>query len=435
MRSKNEGRPRFCLTYLIKYATRIIAIGNVLWQLIFFTIRALCSKEEIVIQVKAILMHKRPHFDEMVCDWESRKFGRDMYPGIQDAEILLEGAATAEMLGASAKQLMAEGVLSFGRWDGEFDEHTSVHSPGVPGKCAADLVAEKLGINQHPALRPLLDFANQADLKAEGHQLDLACMVKTMHSIHRNDPYKVIAWAQEGIEAMYQAEARGIRDTAPKICTTDLAIQLLGSVDPRAMKQVLRLTQSDTHPFGLGRVAAAIRATSGSNKAIEWATAGLQALYQKQLSFILAQEVAKNARQELVHVGHKTAKVLIAQTDDEQFSDAARFAGAAVVIQRNTSGNVQIYTNKNRRKLGFGVKLDEVARCLRIAEQKAKHAVLTVNRDELSAEGTVAGAEEWYYHTAGQFILNGSLTADNNPTKIPLDEIVEIVKQGIYIYW
>lgn len=390
-----------------------------------------------MVRIKAILMHHRPHLDEILSDELIRKFGQGMYPGVEDAKILLEGAATAEMLGESAASLEADGIIALGRWGGEFDEHPGVHTFGVPDKCTADLVAEKLGIANKPLLQPLLKFARQADLKAAGHQLDLACMVKTMHSVHRKDPFKVIAWTREGIKANLQEEVMGHRNIIPQRKTTDLVTQLLGTANEPALQRVLTLARSDNHAFGLGRVAAAIQAVNsdGLSKATEWAKTGLQAVYQRQLAFFRAQEVAKNAREEFVHHQGKVARVIIAQTDEEQFNDAARFAGAAVVIQQQPSGNVQIYTNKDRRKLGFSVNMDRVAAYLRTAEQEAKHAVLTTDPEELASEGIVAGVEEWYYHLEGQMLLNGSLTTDNDPTKIPLDEIVEIVKRGVYIFW
>lgn len=390
-----------------------------------------------MIRIKAILMHRRPHFDEILSDELVREFGRDMYPGIEDAEIILEGAATTKMLGESVENLRADGIIALGRWGSEFDEHPGVYTLGVPDKCTADLVAEKLGVTNKPSLQPLIKFAHQADLKAVGHQLDLACMVKTMHSVYRNDPFKVIAWTREGIKAKLQEEVMGRKNIVPQRKTTELVIQLLGTANDPALQRVLTLARSDNQPFGLGRVAAAIQTVNsdGLSKATEWAKTGLQAVYQKQLAFFRAQEVVKNARGELVHYRGKVARVVIAQTDEEQFNDAARFVGAAVVIQQQPSENVQIYTNKDRRKLGFSVNMDRVAQDLRMAEQEAKHAVLTTDPDELASEGMVAGAEEWYYHLEGQMLLNGSLTTDNDPTKVPLDEIVEIVKRGVRIFW
>lgn len=117
-------------------------------------------------------------------------------------------------------------------------------------------------------------------------------------------------------------------------------------------------------------------------------------------------------------------------SDDKQMSKFARstYGGsAALVIQQKSSGNVQIYTNKK-----FNLILYDVAQMIRLAEQEAKGKVITREWKTLASEGTVEGAEEWFFHHAGQMLLNGSLTAPGvPPTKLSLEQMKEIVRIGV----
>lgn len=99
----------------------------------------------------------------------------------------------------------------------------------------------------------------------------------------------------------------------------------------------------------------------------------------------------------------------------------------AVLIQMQNSGHVQIFTNHKQ-----GVKLSNVARLVRSAEQKKKGEIITTDWQELAKEGTVLGAEEWYLHPSLNMLFNGALSAPNVlPTKLSLDEIFDLVRIGV----
>jgi len=93
-------------------------------------------------------------------------------------------------------------------------------------------------------------------------------------------------------------------------------------------------------------------------------------------------------------------------------------------VQKRTNGQVMIFTNKKNP-----VKLYDLIQMLRIEEQLRKGQLVTTDFKELSREGTVAGAEEWYFQESAQIILNGSKSAPMaKATAIPLDAIVSFVK-------
>jgi hypothetical protein len=73
--------------------------------------------------------------------------------------------------------------------------------------------------------------------------------------------------------------------------------------------------------------------------------------------------------------------------------------------------------------------MDLVAIEIRRVEIQLKNLPIPL---DLSGEGRVLGAEEWYFHEKLQALLNGALTAkDVIPTKIPIEKITQIIKENI----
>lgn len=385
-------------------------------------------------QVKAHLLHREFHLDEIYCDWVRRKEGNKRYPGSATAEILIKGSANHK-LGISPAELKTQGIECFGRWGGKFDEH----SPTTPDKCSADLVTEDLGMT-NPAIGKVLEFVRKTDLGPSIHQLDISSLVKLLHAVHRKDPIKVMLWGREALDAKYWEEMiirEGGKVPSWK-STPNLVTELLEVPDGPALQSVMKFARGDNHPYGLGRTAAAIKAmsTNGLLRAVEWAKDALDAAYQDQLAFQQAQEIVRNARWETLLCQSKEVSIVIACTDNRKFGAAARAAGAAVTIQRQPSGNVQIYPNQNAKQLGFRVNMRKVTAAIRLTEQdfKFKGKLVTTDQTVLESEGMVPGAEEWYYTgEKGQFILNGSTTADNDPTNLDDNTIIELVKKNVMV--
>jgi hypothetical protein len=158
----------------------------------------------------------------------------------------------------------------------------------------------------------------------------------------------------------------------------------------------------------------------------------LEAEYRNQLAFSRALEWVKTeARIEEFEVqgGRGTLVMVVGQTDLENFGAAARYyhKDAAIVVQRTSSGNTQIYTNAKT-----GMNLRGVVVRLRQAEQKAAGQDVSADVELLGREGKIPDVPEWYYQPGAEFVLNGSLSCpDVPPTRIALERIVHIVKQGV----
>jgi len=222
-------------------------------------------------------------------------------------------------------------------------------------------------------------------------------------------------------------------------CCATLVARHLGVDEESALKEILNFVKKSdlkacTDSFNPSTVVKDFHREYPDNpeKAIDWAEAMLEVKYRKQEKFLVEtkKEFDEKAQVEDVEVNGKTLKVVTVISDNEQigsFARSKRGCEAAVVIQKNSRGNVQIFPNRR-----YGILFYDVAQMIRLEEQREKGRLITTDWKELAREGNVKGAEEWFFHEAGQFLLNGSSTAPNVPsTQIPLKQIVKLVKIGI----
>ncbi|MEK7574136.1 MAG: hypothetical protein AAB514_01230 [Patescibacteria group bacterium] len=223
-------------------------------------------------------------------------------------------------------------------------------------------------------------------------------------------------------------------------CAATLVAKALGIADDPSLEKILKFALNNdikaaASPFDLAYITKIMhqRYPDNSDKVMEWVMAGLEAKYQEQDSFFneAKKEFYRMAKiEEIITPRGMLRRMATVVSDDEQINKLARSAyggNTAIIIQKKSSGHVQIFTNQH-----YGLTLYDIAQILRLAEQKAKGKIITKDWKVLASEGKVAGAEEWFFFQAGQMLLNGSLTATGVPaTKIPLEQIQEIVRIGI----
>lgn len=228
----------------------------------------------------------------------------------------------------------------------------------------------------------------------------------------------------------------------PEDCAATLIAKYLEIDDDPTLETILRFVvnndlKGQSHPFDL---AYTIKLMHGHHpnepeQVISWAIEALEAKYHDQLLFFSStrEEYERKAEiDEVTITNGRVLKVVTGVSDNETFSKYARFWEAAVVIQKRSSRNVQIFTNQKH-----GLTLYDVTQMVRLEEAKAKGVAITNNWKILASEGRVKGAEEWYFDYRLQALLNGSLTSPNvPPTKLLLERIRELVKLGInYTYF
>lgn len=222
-------------------------------------------------------------------------------------------------------------------------------------------------------------------------------------------------------------------------CCATLVAKHLGIDEEPALKEILEFVKKSdlkmvTDPFNPSVVIKDFHREHPDNpeKAIEWAIVMLEVKYRKQKRFLVEtkKEFDEKAQIEDVEINEKTLKLVTIVSDDSQISSLARSKSgceAAVIIQKSSRGNVQIFPNRK-----YGISFYDVAQMIRLEEQEVKRQMITTDWEELAKEGKVEGAEEWFFHKEGQFLLNGSSTAPNiPPTQISLERIIELVKIGV----
>ena len=129
----------------------------------------------------------------------------------------------------------------------------------------------------------------------------------------------------------------------------------------------------------------------------------------------------------------KYLRMVTVESDNPQMNKLCRSmdhgVDAAIVIQKKSTGNVQIFFN-NRHT--YDCNVDKVVALLRAAEQMEEGCVITRDWDILEQEGIIPGCGVWFYHKPGRFVLNGSSTAlQVPPTKLLLEDIKRYVRIGI----
>lgn len=106
---------------------------------------------------ETIVTHYYPDIDAILGAWLLKRYGHECYPGVADADIQLApaGILPPDLQGSGDKKIIAvdTGLLDF-----------DTHGRQSLEKSAAFLIAKTLGIDQDPALQPLLTFveANEA---------------------------------------------------------------------------------------------------------------------------------------------------------------------------------------------------------------------------------------------------------------------------------
>src|SRR3989344_2372995 len=199
-------------------------------------------------------------------------------------------------------------------------------------------------------------------------------------------------------------------------CATSLVAKALGIDDDPVFKPIIEaVVENDLR---------------GSGSLLD-----LEAIYQRQVQYwtTTKTEYERSAQvEEIKWSGGRKFNIVTLQSDDEQVLRYARSkhgANAGIVIQKKSTGHVQIHTSPYH-----GLFLYDVAKLLRIEEQKAggKEPLRVLDPRVLASEGTLQEIPEWFFHVGMQKLMNGSLTAKNvPPTKMPLSWIQNLIRIGI----
>ncbi len=154
--------------------------------------------------IRTIVTHLKPHLDEIVAIWMLWRWGKEKYPGVDQASVeYWTGGKSPD--GRSAEEWEADGCLLIGVGGGRFDEHRNgTASP----ECAATLVAKDLGLDTDPALAKILAFTHRIDTRGGSQPFDLFSLTKLVFQ-HVSDPEEAFAWAVMALDAKYAEQEQG----------------------------------------------------------------------------------------------------------------------------------------------------------------------------------------------------------------------------------
>ncbi len=220
----------------------------------------------------------------------------------------------------------------------------------------------------------------------------------------------------------------------PAVCAADLVakhLELEGDLTLEKILSFVRRTdlKGTSQPFDLAYILKDMHNIypDEPEKVVSWTIEALEAKFEEQISFWFTKLSSSITIDEIELPDRRVLRVFSAVTDNNRFSRYARYRGAAVVIQKEKSGNVQIFSNRQ-----YGLIIDDIVRVIRLEEMRAKRKIETTDWNVLASAGDIAGVKEWYYHKEAQSLLNGSLTTpDKPPTRLSLDKIRELVKLGL----
>jgi hypothetical protein len=401
-------------------------------------------------RLTAIITHIRPHLEELLAtycflsDHFSDQVG-NRYSYVSRAKVLFWDDLPE---GTTREQLEEEGNVLIGRWGGKFDEHSTLSEPRKIGESAVTLVAAGLGICQEERIQKLLQLTSARDQKLGESMCELPAVLKMMNDFNWS-PDVIWPWVVTAFEAFYSRGNEHFSTIAPEagafwgIIVDEWIAARFGdkaSAYAPSLKGILDFAQKVRAkvcgtPFEPHAVAFAIRGEGtllGEASAKDWGFAALDVMYQQAHDFnAVAAMDFKRAKKFHITIKGKKAVIVVGESNSLQFSRYARsskaeFDRAAIVIAKNSAGNVTISSDV-QRKFDFS----RVVASLRAQELRAKGKPVPTDQALLYGENAIPDCEEWYYFEKGGMILNGSTTKSRPATHLPVAQIYATVFVGV----
>jgi len=152
-------------------------------------------------------------------------------------------------------------------------------------------------------------------------------------------------------------------------------------------------------------------------------------LWKQKMFFAAVDEIRSQRRHEVIS-GSGSAKLNleVVHSDNWQVAVAARAVfHADVVMQRNTTGHVHVFTNQRA-----GVDLNDLAQMLNLAEQETEGTVRVTDWKKLRAEGAIDDTGKWFYLPQFGQIHNGTESYPDTPATLLSDgQILELMRVAL----
>ncbi len=340
--------------------------------------------------------HNMSHYDEAVAACLANQFGDEYF----------------------LNKYCHDNRLYLGIGGGDFDEHSREGGDyKKKNECCTTLMAKALGVDKRPELQKIFRFTKINDRKGSHHPRDIATVLNHLHRQNIDPEAQVenINWAMRGTMVKLYDWENG-----------DFTIEHIAKVAKQLIAEQ-KITIEDINPD-------------------QWLKKGQDAiiLHQKYFEDALVEFTEKIALGQVraikIESDGRILPIVAIESDNYRMGAALRSdkgVSAAVVIQKSKkekicsleySGDlVSISSNQK-----FKLRLNEAAAIIRYEEQQRNGEMITDQWPYLGAEGEVVGAENWYFDTDMQALLNGSLTHPEVPsTQLSLNALFYYTQIGI----
>lgn len=111
-----------------------------------------------------IITHESPDLDAMLSCLLLKKFGDEKFSGVGEAKIVFISAGSL-YLDKTSNKLLTEGIITVDTGGGKFDTHPDGNKVDKSklDRSASDLVAEYLGVLNHPCLKKIIEYTRLHD--------------------------------------------------------------------------------------------------------------------------------------------------------------------------------------------------------------------------------------------------------------------------------
>lgn len=274
------------------------------------------------------------------------------------------------------KYVSRDNNLYLGTEGGPFDEHPRAGEPRKKHECATTLVAKALGIFTKPEWQQIIKFAHFADT----------------------------------------GEAMNEQYSGP---------------------------EEANHPFDLNNRLRLqwrrLKAEKGVAKATQEAHIVIEAIFDELDTFLWSQEEFQWAREAIKQGGRrnqimgpngKPINLICVTSDNTQVNAAARrFFAAHLVVQRNTTGHVHIFTRQDAE-----LNLQKLVELVNREEQQLANDIRVTESQLLRAEGMIAGGR-WFYFAPNDNIQQLHNSTEQYPdvpaTRITDERLLELIQEAM----
>lgn len=317
-------------------------------------------------------------------------------------------------------QWQFKNILWIDRGRRDLDHH------GIPAKTSAQIVAEELGLEEE-WIQPILRHVKRVDLEGRSEPFDLADITKAI-SRNKTSDQEIIEEGVRIAEALMIFHEKSlqrdnafvagiIKDVAEKIPKVRRYLQLLSNPKFQRSCDLVEILCGEKELHGEES------AKNLGKRILNYIAADIDKYEKAKEEVRAAEKIVVNIRRKLF--------IVAGESNNPKFNTAAREIGAAMVIQKNSQGQVQIFFNNQvlRPEIIARVSEDliEILRVKEILLDPTKK--IPQNRATLRQPGKIPEVPQWYFlvgERGGRLILNGSLTSPEVPrSKIPFNEIIE----------